>query len=201
GSKAPATKLWPADSWVARNAFPAGDEFSSVDKEMRSAAEKALRQGPAPVVTLSSAGQTDQSDPAFLATRRAVQDADGAIALAFASRRSTEPRFLDGACNFLLRWAATNRPTGQPIDETRIDGFLWAYDLIRGDLSGPDQETIETWLRNWRKAKASYSFGPITITNNHRVHHYKICLMLDKLLGDQQDFEKDVAGAKELLQV
>src|SRR5262249_31484292 len=108
--------------------------------------------------------------------------------------------FLQGTRRFLLAWASTNVPTGQPIDETRIDGLLWAYDLVQGELSADDRDLITIWFERWREANRSWKPGPRTANNNYMTHHLKIALMLDRVLGDSESYRRDLEAVEKHLQ-
>ncbi len=186
-------RLWPADSPVfsahAGKLLPEG-----LRERLMEAASKAEQTQPAPVQTIRSAGVTDQSTPEFIASRRAFQDADNFLLLALAYRLTGKNAYLDSARNIVNAWAGVNQPIGQPIDETRLEAFLWGLDLL-----GPAAESgdVKQWLARWSTANRQYSFGPKTELNNHKTHHLKIQLMLDLMLDRRSDYERDLAAAKQ----
>jgi hypothetical protein len=152
-----------------------------------------MRKGPAPVETLHSAGVTDKSSPEFERSRRAFQDADNFALLAMAFRLTDKSEYVESARAIVQAWAGLNRPTGNPIDETRLDPFLWGLDLLGKET---DTTAVKSWLDRWQKANRAWQFGPNTETNNHKTHHLKILLMLDKMLGRTDQYEKDVAATE-----
>ena len=111
------------------------------------AAAKAERLAPAPVQTIHSAGVADQSSPGFAASRRAFQDADNYLFLALAYRLTGRIEYRDHARAVVRAWAQLNQPTGQPIDETRLEAFLWGLDLL-GDKYEPE---TRAWLERWSR--------------------------------------------------
>jgi hypothetical protein len=181
-----ATRLWHGDRATDR-------DFEPVRARLVKAADTALRSLPAPVVTIRSAGVTDQSAADFRRSRRAFQDADNAAILALAARLTGTTDYADAARRIVSAWALVNQPTGHPIDETRLEGFLWALDLLGGDARNA---SVAGWLERWAAAKRKWTFGPTTATNNHKTHHLKILLMLDKLLDRDADYAKDLAAAE-----
>src|SRR5262245_4303336 len=166
-SHAQTAVLWPGTAAIIQGKNVASKDFEPVRAEVLQAASHAVQLGPAPVKALHSSGVSDRHDPEFRATRRAFQDADRAALMAIAYRLTQTGEFLQGTRKFLLDWASTNAPTGQPIDETRIDGFLWAYDLVRGELSADDRDRITVWFKRWREANRLWKPGPRTLNNNH----------------------------------
>ena len=186
-----ASRLWPESSPLlgadAAKSLPA-----SVLERILEAATKAERMPPAPVRVIHSAGVTDQSLPDFAASRRAFQDADNFLFLAMAYRLTGKTNYRESALAIVNAWARVNQPTGQPIDETRLEAFLWGLDLLGPT---PDSPAVNAWLEKWSAANHSYSFGPKTESNNYMTHHLKIALMLDKYLGHLPDYERDLTSA------
>ena len=168
-------------------------DFEPVRRRVIEAADRALRMSPSPVEVLRSAGVMDKTSPALVQSRRAFQDADNFALLALAFRRTGKDEYRNAARAILTAWTHVNKPTGNPIDETRLDGFLWGLDLL-----GPDMEShaVRDWLGRWQAAKRNWKFGPNTETNNHKTHHFKILLMLDRLLDQTSDYARDLSEAE-----
>jgi len=188
------TSLWPSNSLIQQspNSMKAAKGFEDVRAQIFEEAQKALKQDPSPVETLHSSGVSDKNDPMFLASRKAFGDSDKFALLAVAYRISGNTAYLNGAKRYLLAWAALNKPTGEPIDETRLDGFLWGIDLVRSQLTGSENQQVNAWLERWLDAKHAFHSGSISATNNHNTHFLKIEIMLDKLLGRTQDYNRDL---------
>ena len=172
------TALWPDTDFHA-----ALDEQPLLRKTLRRQATQALRRQPAPVITLRSAGIADRNDPALRATRRAFRDADDAVNLALAYLIFHDHPYLLHSQQILRRWAAINEPTGHPIDETRLQGLIWAYALICDTLSPADRANIVNYFDKMHKAKSAWKFGPRTRHNNHRTHQLKMLVLLDRILA------------------
>jgi len=169
------------------NSFP-----PSVFERILEAARKAERTPAAPVRIIHSAGVTDQLSPDFVASRRAFEDADNFLVLAMAYRLTGRSSYRETALAIVNAWARVNQPTGQPIDETRLEAFLWGIDLLGPDIESP---LVRGWLEKWLAANHAYFFGRKTESNNHTTHHLKIALMLDKYLGHTADYDRDLAAA------
>ena len=193
-----APRLWPAGSPLFTGAASkiSDPQFQNIRRAVLDAADRALRLSPAPVEILHSAGVTDKSDPAFQQSRRAFDDSDHFALLALAWSLTGRSDYLDAARNIAHAWGAVNRPTGQPIDETRLDGFLWGIDLLGANVDDP---AVTAWLERWQAAARAWRFGPKTEYNNHKTHHLKILLMLDKLLGRNNEYQKDLRDAEDHL--
>jgi Alginate lyase len=176
-----ASRLWPPALPESADAFA-----NRLPLDLRGrillAARYDASQAPAPVARLASAGVLPADDPRLLASRRAFRDADRVVLLALAWRMTSHREWLASAMRTLLEWSAVNQPTGHPIDETRLDGMLWGYDLLRCDLPTADRAVIEAWFARLREAKRRWTFGATTTHNNHRTHQLKMQLALQAML-------------------
>ena len=185
--------LWPVDSAIMNPVFSIPPE-TLLDLQQWS--QKLVYQHSNAVSVLASSGKTDINDPALLASREAFKDADRAAVLALTYRLTNNIDYFNKTAEILLSWSKINHPTGNPIDETRLDGMIWAYDLIACDLSTHDKTKILRWFERLRQKKIAWTFGGITSTNNYRIHQLKILLMLDKVLGRQKDWNNDLVNAE-----
>ncbi len=195
GNNTCSSVLWPSNSFL----FSAPDEVLTEDLRRRitQQADKALNFPPAPVPKLHSAGVKNKKDPQLLASRRAFKDADHAAILALAYSLTGSAAYLDHAKQILLSWAEINQPTGHPIDETRLDGLLWAYDLLKCHFNSKETAKFKSWLQNLQDKKRAWKFGRLTKRNNHYTHQLKMLLLLDKLLGDSKGWQQDVKNAQQ----
>ncbi len=98
---------------------------------------------------------------------------------------------MEQAKKYLLAWAKTHQPNGHPINETRLEGFLWAYDLLFCEFNQDEHQKIKSWLINIQTNKHQWKFGPSSGKNNFRTHQLKMLLMLDRLLEDEESLNKD----------
>jgi multidrug resistance efflux pump len=194
-------RLWPSQSPVFRRGGLNGihdADFEPLRRRVIEAADRALNLSPSPVEILRSAGVTDKTSPTFVQSRRAFQDADNFALLALAFRLTGKAEYRDAARAILTAWSRVHKPTGNPIDETRLDGFLWGLDLLGSDI---ESRAVRDWLGRWQAAKRNWKFGPHTETNNHKTHHFKILLMLDRLLDQTGDYARDLSDAEQHLTV
>lgn len=188
-----APRLWPKDSAAYRQDFRLSPALAET---LRAAVQIANADSPQPVRTITSAGVANADDEGLKASRRGFRNADSVAMLALDYRNRPNDERLQQATQYLLAWATTNVPTGQPIDETRLDGFVWAYDLLRCQLNPGDKDVVEHWLSAMQTKKSNYVFGPKTEHNNHHTHQLKMQLLLDRALGDQTAFAAHTAEAR-----
>ncbi len=124
-------------------------------------------------------------------TRIALRDSQNTALLALAYYLKNDRAYLQQAKKYLLAWAKTHQPNGHPINETRLEGFLWAYDLLFCEFDKEEHKKIKIWLINIQSNKHNWKFGSSSNKNNLRTHQLKILLMLDRLLEDEKSLNKD----------
>lgn len=185
--------LWPVTAWKTKQLgqIPA-IELSELKKQAR----KGINQKPHAIIQLNSAGKTSSNDLNLRESRQALREAELAASMALLYQINHDSTYIEGAKSILLKWANVNEPTGNPIDETRLQGLIWAYDLIACDLTAPQKEAILTWFKKLRAKKQAWQFGRITGNNNHRIHHLKILMLLDKVLQKKIAWQTDLVDAE-----
>ena len=190
--------LWPTASAIRDPSFPIPKKTIH---ELQRYSNKLLSLPVNPIASLGSAGKTTLNDPILLASRQAFKDADRASVLALSYKITKNKAYLDKTKEILTGWARINKPTGNPIDETRLDGMIWAYDLIACDLTDQEKILILNWFQNIRNKKIAWIFGKKTSSNNHRIHQLKMLILLDSILNRQQDLQTDKQEAVHYSQI
>ncbi len=182
------TVLWPARQTIS----------PQVITNLQAAAASFINAPPNPMKHLASAGKIELTDKDLQASRRAILDTDRAAILALLYDATHEARYLEKTRAILTAWATKYQPSGHPIDETRLAGLLWAYDLVACDLTPQEQRVILAWFNKLRAKKLAWAYSTITANNNHHVHQLKLLLLLDKVLQDERAFRHHTAEAGRL---
>jgi hypothetical protein len=146
------------------------------------AAEKARLREPYAVREMHSSGEREL-DESVLNTRRAFADADAARLLGLAWLWTGQEPYAQAAVGRLTHWADTYVPTGHPINETRLEGLVMAYPMVRDRMDAEQEGRVRAFLKAIRAAKESWEFGDLTAVNNHRTHQIKMLRLLDEVLG------------------
>lgn len=192
--------LWPDTSALLKMALlipkNAQNELATQQRTLERWSEKQLREPTHAVKRLRSSGIADLSDPKLIASREAFKDADRAALLALTYRLTHNINDFNQTRRILINWSTVNSPTGHPIDETRLEGMIWAYDLIACELSSQDKTQILRWFEQLRQKKSSWQFGKRSSTNNYRIHQLKMLIMLDKVLEKMSSLKKNIATAE-----
>jgi hypothetical protein len=143
-------------------------------------AQKALTETPDPVAEIQSQGLLE-GNPAKIASTKAVEDSYKVYSLALVYRLYNDKTYLDQATAFLLAWSNTNKASGDPINETKLENMITGYDLVRGQTSTKNKKTIDTWLESIADAEvnsASAKPGRGTAINNWNSHRIKIITLI-----------------------
>jgi len=143
-------------------------------------AQNALTETPDPIEEILSEGLLE-GNPAKTATIKAVADAYKVYSLALVYRLYGDKAYLDKATEFLLAWSNTNKATGDPIDETKLEDMITGYDLVRNQSSPQNKKTIDNWLESVADAElnsASSKPGRGTAINNWNSHRIKIIALI-----------------------
>ena len=151
------------------------DDVKKAFESYKQTAEQALNEQPNPIETIVSQGVL-AGNPAKTASLKSLQDGGKIYALALCYRLYQQKAYLQKAQDFLLAWANTNKPNGDPINETKLEDFITGYDLIRNDVSAESKQQIDNWLIKVGEAElnsASAKPGKTTSFNNWNSHRIK----------------------------
>jgi hypothetical protein len=150
----------------------AAKQFSFFQKR----ADESLESESNPIEIITTEGRL-KGDPLKTATIEALGDMPKIYALAVVYRVSADEKYLQKATEFLKAWAAKNKPTGDPIDETNLNEAFESYDLIKENLSDVDKTVIENWFRRVAQAEIAFAEkkkGKASSINNWNSHRLKI---------------------------
>jgi hypothetical protein len=152
------------------------DEVKKAFEPYRQTAEKAMDEQPDPIETIVSQGVL-AGNPAKTASLKALHDGDKIYALTLLYKLYGQKQHLQKAQDFLQAWAKTNKPNGDPINESKLDDFITGYDLIRNEVSSGARNEIDAWLTSIYNAELnspSAKPGKTTGFNNWNSHRIKV---------------------------
>ncbi|MFD0765167.1 alginate lyase family protein [Mucilaginibacter lutimaris] len=169
-----------------RKSIKTNVQYKKAFEPFQKTADKALKETPNPIETILSQGLL-AGDPRKTASLKAVEDADKTYALALVYTYSGKKEYLTKATKFLTAWAKVNKATEDPINETKLEDMVTAYDLIRNDIKPNDRSLINTWMKsmadaqlNSRTAKGNKG----TAINNWNSHRIKMFTLIAYALHD-----------------
>ncbi|SFA42462.1 Alginate lyase [Pedobacter suwonensis] len=157
-----------------------------------------LNETPNPIDTVRTEGLL-KGNPKKEKTRSALADMNKMFALALQYRITDDRKYLNKCAEFLVAWAKTNKPGGDPIDDTNLDKAIDAFDLIRKDLAGKDKQQIEQWLMEtaWAEINSKrMKAGRATAINNWNAHRLKEVGEIGYVLNNQEFIKWTIENLK-----
>jgi hypothetical protein len=152
----------------------------------RRLAEQALTEDPHPIDTIRSEGLL-QGDPKKTATQQALRDMGKIYALALVYKVNGSPAYLQRCEQYLGAWAETDKPRGDPIDDTNLDPLIEAYDMVKDELPPTNAAAVRVWLTATADSEITAVYNRpnrATSYNNWHSHRLKIIGEIGFALGD-----------------
>ncbi len=167
-------------------------------ERIKEQAEAALKEEPNPAPVIASEGKL-KGDPAKIATRHSLEDMGRAEALGWAFAVTGDSRFGNKARAYVLAWARTNEPDGDPINETKLEPMLTACDLVAAGFQPAEKQVVDAWVRKIADALAAHQkrASKATSFNNWHSHRLKITGLCGWLLADKALIDRAVDGYRE----
>lgn len=164
--------------------------------QIRQDAHRALTRPGRPVERIRTAGRL-ANDPLKRESIAGLADMKSLAALAQADVVLPGGPYAVAAKRLILGWARTNRPTGSPIDETKLEPLFVAYDLTRRRFTEEEGKSVDVWLRRMAHLELqNVRTNATTAHNNWNSHRLKIVGMIGFLLADQDLINEAVRGFK-----
>ncbi|UFS68801.1 alginate lyase family protein [Geomonas sp. RF6] len=148
--------------------------------------EKVRRHAAHPVPRLQIEGRLPHRG-GYDESMEAAKDFTAARDLALAGRLTRDPEKLKRAAGIISAWLAVYHPTYNPIDESRIDSLIIAYDLLPPDVKAPLAKPMNNFLRELAEGYLDRlpQVTDKTATNNWQSHRIKLITLASYALGDR----------------
>lgn len=173
---------------MTRHDRAAKAEFSAI----REQADASLYDSPNPIKVIQTEGKL-AGDPVKVATQASLGDMHALFVLGYAYEVTGETKYAAKVRAFVLAWAATNQPTGDPIDETNLEPLLIAYDQTRDTFSLTDRNAADEYLRRLIRAEWDAKQG----ITNWQSHRLKIIGLAAYVLKDDAQVARALRAFKE----
>ncbi|RYU90876.1 hypothetical protein EWM62_09560 [Mucilaginibacter terrigena] len=173
---------------LMRKAISKDTKYQKVFEGYQRTADQSLNETPNPIETILSQGLL-AGDPRKTASLKAVEDAGKVYALTLAYKMSEKTKYLAKATEFFIVWAKVNKATDDPINQTKLEDMVTAYDLVRDDIKPDDRDLIDGWLRSIADAlvNSKYAKGNRgTAINNWNSHRIKMITLIAYTLHDSK---------------
>jgi len=153
---------------------------------------------PRPLPRLHTEGTLPHED-IYDQSVEAAQELDLMRNAALAWRATSDDRFLKLVDRFLLAWVTTYKPSFNPIDETRFEGLILAYDMTASALPVKTRNATMQFLNGFANgyiAQIDAQPRPLkgSFANNWQSHRVKLIAMIAFTL----DNRKMIATAQRL---
>ena len=157
-------------------------------------AKKALSEKPNPRDTIVSEGHLS-NHPDKIASQFSMKDYQKIYALSLAYQVEGKADYLTKAVDYLVAWATLNHPTGNPINDTKLDDVMMGYDMIRSEIKEFDRQIIDNWLITMAEAELKKGKkGKVTSMNNWHSHRLKVLGQIGFLLNDKKYIDYAIKG-------
>lgn len=151
-------------------------------------ADAALQQDPDPVDTIISEGHL-VTDPKKIRTIQALRDFNKIYALSLVYRISNQKKYLSKCIAYLQAWATVNRGAGNPINDTKLDPLLEAYDMIKEETPPGQRKIIDDWLTQIATAEINnprFQSTRKSVYNNWNSHRIKVVGLIAWILNNKK---------------
>ena len=176
-------------------------EVKKLFRKLQREADASVNDQGRPIAHIRTTGWLE-GEPLKEHSRASLEDMKKLYALGYAYAPTTNRAYGVAARRIILSWAQVNQPTGVPIDETKLEPLLVAYDLARSVFSAGDRTIVEDWLRKMASLELqSTRTNSVTAMNNWNSHRLKIIGLIGFLLDDQKLIEAGVRGFKKQVEV
>lgn len=184
--------LLPSSAWAGPVSLDAGQVASlrqllKNDGEARSLynslyknANAALDGTPQPAPILVGEGKLN-SNSGKIKSDNSLRDMQKISALAWVWLVSEDEKYAEKSVDYILAWAKVNRTDGDPINETKLEPLIVAYDILRPQFSPDNAALVDDWLRG--RAVAVWN-DQRHRTGNWQSHRLKIVGLIATVLKD-----------------
>jgi hypothetical protein len=188
--------LAPGHRSLMLNLVSADVEARQLYLKFKKQADACLTDPAQPVVHIQMAGKLE-SDEAKASSQSSLGDMRKLQALGFAYVGTTNPAYAESAKRITLSWAATNQPMGSPVDDTKLEPLLLAFELTRETYSASERSRVEDWMRSIADREIT-QVRPTSVTssNNWQSHRLKVVGLVGFLLQDNRFIQYAIEGYK-----
>ena len=143
-------------------------------------AKNYLRDQPRPLRVIRYEGLLD-INPDRIDTQKSLRDMDKLAAWLFAYYASQDETYVRKAKAYILAWAGTYHPTGNPINENKFEPLIHSYQTMKGYFSAAERAQVEQWLTKIAEAGMAFPHIP---QNNWKAKQIKLVGTIGLIIGE-----------------
>ncbi len=166
---------------IIRSSAAAKVLWSKTERE----AKGYLHDQPRPLQVIRYEGLLD-TNPDRIDTEKSLRDMDKLAAWLFAYYATQDKVYAQKAKMYILAWAKTYRPTGNPINENKFEPLIHSYQAMKKYFPKEERERVEQWLIKIAEAEIAYPNIP---QNNWKTKQIKLVGTIGLIVG-REDFEQ-----------
>ncbi|MPR33731.1 alginate lyase family protein [Salmonirosea aquatica] len=129
-----------------------------------------LNDAPRPLRVIHYEGLLD-TDTRRIDTEKSLRDMDKLAAWLFAYYGPQDKLYAQKAKTYILAWAGTYEPTGNPINENKLEPLIHCYQTMKSYFSESEQKKVGYWLAQIAEAEISFPNMP---ENNWKTKQIKL---------------------------
>lgn len=122
-------------------------EAAALWKNIKAEVVPFLDDLPRPLTVLNYQGLLD-TDPLRIATEDHLKDMDKLALMTWAFSARPAPEYGEPIRKFILAWASAFKPTGNPINENKLEAVILGYYLVKPLFTATERTTIEAWMND-----------------------------------------------------
>ena len=154
--------------------------------QLQSRAESYLSEEPRPIERISYEGMLN-NHPERVATVSHLYDMMRVEIWLSAWLITGDSRYEKAMGKYLLAWAGTYKPTGNPINENKLDPLLTAAVVLVDRLDRCEREIVLNWLKKLGKAEIkTVETMPWSVENNWHPKRLKVVALVAEALDHDQ---------------
>ena len=169
----------------------AGQLYDSVLQQ----AKRHIHDQPRPLKKLYYEGLLE-TNPDRIDTRKSLEDMDKVIDFIYASYGSKDTIFAHKTRQFVLAWANTYQPDGNPINENKFVALYWGYYLFRDHFSDSEREYVTRWTTHVAQQEMNREHTP---NNNWEAKRQKMIGIIGSITDNDSLTAFALRGFKEYI--
>ena len=155
-------------------------------QQLQVRAESYLSEEPRPIESINYEGMLS-NHPDRVATVTHLYDMMRVEIWLSAWLVTGDHRYEDAMRRYLLAWADTYRPTGNPINENKLDPLLTAAVLLVDRFDGNERDIVLSWLNDLAEAEIhTVETMPWSVENNWHPKRLKVVALAAEALANNE---------------
>ncbi|HEV7350996.1 alginate lyase family protein [Telluribacter sp.] len=145
-------------------------EVRALWRPVEQEAQRYLNDEPRPLRVIHYEGLLD-TNPDRIRTTESLKDLDKVAVWLFAWYGTQDQVYAQKIKEYLLAWAGTYQPTGNPINENKLEPLIHSYRVLENSFSKDEKSRVDKWVTQIAEAEMAFPRIP---ENNWKAKHIKL---------------------------